>query len=59
MTMRRAKRCQNSAALLILMRRTVPALSTEPIEPAYPLRLQSMERHATEANPEPTINQFI
>ena len=37
MTMRRAKRCQNSAALLIFMRRTFPVEPSEPIEPAEPL----------------------
>ena len=37
MTMRRAKRCQNSAALLIFMRRTNPFEPFEPIEPAEPL----------------------
>ena len=35
------------------MRRTFPVEPSEPIEPAEPLRLRSMERHATEANPEP------
>ena len=37
MTMRRAKRCQNYAALLIFMRRTFPVEPSEPIEPAEPL----------------------
>ena len=36
MTMRRAKRYQNSAAILIFMRRTAPAEPVEPIEPAEP-----------------------
>ena len=35
MTMR-AKRYQNSAALLIFMRRTTPVEPTEPVEPAEP-----------------------
>ena len=36
MTMR-AKRYQNSAALLIFMRRTTPVEPSEPVEPAEPL----------------------
>ena len=42
MTMR-AKRYQNSAALLIFMRRTTPV---EPIEPAEPLSQTGKGRHA-------------
>ncbi|MBD8954133.1 MAG: hypothetical protein EGQ71_03745, partial [Dialister sp.] len=32
-----AKRCQNSAALSMIMRRTAPAEPAEPVEPAPPL----------------------
>ena len=37
MTMRRAKRCQNSAALLLIMRRTNPFEPLEPVEPIDPI----------------------
>ena len=52
MTMR-AKRYQNSAALLILMRRTTPVEPLEPIEPAEPLSHAIKGQHAQGANPEP------
>ena len=45
MTMR-AKRYQNSAALLIFMRRTTPSEPSEPIEPAEPLSHVIKGRHA-------------
>ena len=52
MTMR-AKRYQNSAALLIFMRRTSPLKPLEPIEPTPPLSSAIKRRYAREANPEP------
>ena len=52
MTMR-AKRYQNSAALLIFMRRTNPFEPLEPIEPAEPLSRAIKGGNATRANPEP------
>ena len=52
MTMRRAKRCQNSAALLIFMRRTNPFEPLEPIEPAEPLSRAIKGGNATRADPE-------
>ena len=45
-----AKRYQNSAALLIFMRRTTPV---EPLEPAEPLSHAIKGRYAPWANPEP------
>ena len=50
--MRRAKRCQNSAALLIFMRRTNPFEPFEPIEPAEPLSRAIKGGNATRADPE-------
>ena len=52
MTMR-AKRYQNSAALLIFMRRTDPLEPFEPIEPAEPLSHVIKGQHAPWPNPEP------
>ena len=50
-----AKRYQNSAALLIFMRRTTPSEPSEPIEPAEPLSHVIKGRHAPRLtlNPEP------
>ena len=48
-----AKRYQNSAALLIFMRRTIPVEPLEPIEPAEPLSHAIKGRYASWANPEP------
>ena len=50
MTMR-AKRYQNSAALLIFMRRTTPVEPSEPVEPAEPLSRAIKGRHAPWAHP--------
>ena len=46
-----AKRYQNSAALLIFMRRTTPVEPIEPIEPAEPLSHAIKGRHVSGANP--------
>ena len=48
-----AKRYQNSAALLIFMRRTTPVEPSEPVEPAEPLSNGIKGQHAQGANPEP------
>ena len=45
-----AKRYQNSAALLIFMRRTFPAEPVEPTEPAEPLSHAIAGRHVQRAN---------
>ena len=45
-----AKRYQNSAALLIFMRRTFPAEPVEPTEPAEPLSHAITGRHVQRAN---------
>ena len=45
-----AKRCQNSAALSMIMRRTAPA---EPSEPVEPDTLFPKGQHAPWTNPEP------
>ena len=45
-----AKRCQNSAALSMIMRRTAPA---EPSEPVEPDPLFPKGQHAPWTNPEP------
>ena len=51
-----AKRYQNSAALLIIMRCTN---TFEPVEPAEPLSQIIKGQHAPWANPEPrTLNPF-
>ena len=52
-----AKRNQNSAALLLFMRRTNPFEPLEPIEPAPPLSQTIKGRPAPRANPEPQKKQ--
>ena len=44
-----AKRYQNSAALLIFMRRTIPVEPIEPVEPAEPLSNAIKGKHAPPA----------
>ena len=48
-----AKRYQNSAALVIIMRYTNTFEPVEPVEPAEPLSQIIKGQHAPWANPEP------
>ena len=54
----RAKRYQNFAALLILMRRTTPFEPFEPIEPVEPLLQTIKGQHAHGLTPEPIISKI-